>query len=88
VLRELEALVRRARSAGHGIEVLAALKEIQHRLSIYPQFGERLMNLHQTGETLWVAAIPPLVVRYVIDETIRTVFIGTPFLPLPNAGFE
>ena len=88
VIDDLQALIRRAYVAGYGAQALAALKEIERRLSIYPQFGERLMDLHHTGETLWVATIPPLVVRYVIDDGIRAVFIGTPFMPLPNAGFK
>ena len=88
VVRDLHALMRRAHRAGHGTVALAALKELHHRLAIYPQFGEKLMDLHQTGEALWLATIPPLVVQYVIDESIRTVFIGMPLQALPNAGFE
>ena len=63
VVLELDALMRRAHSAGHGLQALAALKDIEHRLGVYPQFGEKLTDLHQTGETLWVATIPPLVVQ-------------------------
>ena len=88
VSHELHALIRRAYDAGRARQAVTALGEIEHRLSIYPQFGEKLMDLQQTGETLWVATIPPLVVQYVIDEVIRTVFLGTPFKALPNAGFE
>ncbi len=88
VIRELEALMRRAYAAGHSKEALAALKEIEHRLSIYPQFGEKLRDLRQTGETLWVATVPPLVAEYVIDESIRSVFIARPFKVLSNAGFK
>jgi len=88
VIHEADALIRRAYSAGHGPRALAALREMDYRLSVYPQFGEKMMDLHQTGETLWVGTIPPLVVLYVIDERIRTAFIGTPFKALPNAGFE
>ena len=88
VIRELEALIRRASRAGHGLQPLAAAKELNHRLSLYPQFGEILMDLHQTGETLWVATIPPLVVQDIIDDSIRAVFIGTPIKALPGAGFE
>jgi hypothetical protein len=88
VIEELDNLIHRAHGAGHRSQALAALKEIERRLSIYPQFGEKLRDLHQIGQTLWVATVPPFVVRYVIDESIRTVFIGTPFKALPNSGFE
>jgi hypothetical protein len=88
VVHELQSLMRRAIAAGRGSQSLAALKEMQHRLSMYPQFGENLKGLRQTRETLWIGTIPPLVVQYVIDDVIRAVFIGIPIKALPNAGFE
>jgi hypothetical protein len=88
VIGELDALLRRAYAGGHGELALAALREMDYRLRIYPHFGEKLRDLQQTGETLWVATIPPLVVQYVIDEPMRSVFIGTPFKALPNAPFQ
>lgn len=88
VATELRALLKRARSGGFHREVLEALKRINYLLTIYPQFGEPLMDLQATGETLYLGAIPPLCFKYVIDESLRTVFIGTPFQALPNAGFD
>jgi hypothetical protein len=65
---------------------LQALKAIDHRLSVYPQFGEPLRDLKMRGETLWIGTIEPLVVQYIIDEPNRLVFVVVPLKILP--GFE
>ena len=41
VRAEMRALLDRAIDAGHGRAVLNALKELDARLRIYPQYGER-----------------------------------------------
>jgi hypothetical protein len=66
---------------------MAAAKEINRRLRVYPQFGEPRRDLPALGATLWAGTVPPLMLQYVIDEVYRVVFVAVPFKVLPNAGF-
>lgn len=77
-----------ARSRSRGNEFVAAVQEIDRVLQLYPQFGEPLRDLTAEPMTLWIGVIPPLVVRYCVDETRRLVMVGVPFLPLPGAGLD
>jgi len=86
VRSQLQDLINRAGQVGLGRQVLDAVKLIDQRLRIYPQFGQTLCDLLTPGETLWVAAVWPLLARYVIDEERRLVFVVAPFKPLPNLG--
>jgi hypothetical protein len=86
VRTELKELMTRAVSAGLGQAILDAVKTIDYRLHVYPQFGDPLRDLVTQGETLWIATVPPLIVEYVIDEPRRTVFVVVPLRPLPNSG--
>jgi hypothetical protein len=83
---ELKELLTRAAACGLGQQVLDAVKQIDARLRVYPQFGEPLLDLHTKGERLLVGTISPLVVRYIIDEENRLVFVIVPFKPLPHSG--
>jgi hypothetical protein len=85
---ELRALVDRAIDAGHGRAVLDALTELDARLRIYPQFGERRRDLATAGQSQWGATFPPLFVEYVIDEPNRAVYVVIPLKALPHAGFQ
>jgi hypothetical protein len=87
VSTEVQALTARATAAGHREVVLAALRTIDRMLRFYPQFGEPLQELEALGETVYAAAIPPLCVKYSIDESLRTVFVVVPMRVLPNSGF-
>jgi hypothetical protein len=87
VREELTKLIDRAREAGHGPEVLAALKSIDHRLRVYPQFGQPLRDLKLEPVRVWVACVPPLTVQYVLDEERRQVSVVVPIVPLPKSGF-
>lgn len=60
---EMKALYRRARVAGFGPQVLAALKKLEHVLAIYPQYGEPLRDLAAVGETVYVVTFDPLFVQ-------------------------
>jgi hypothetical protein len=88
VRTELRALIDRATGTGQGRAVLDALKELDARLRIYPQFGERRQDLSVTGQSQWGATFPPLFVEYVIDEPNRAVYVVIPFKALPHAGFQ
>jgi len=80
-------LPRGAKERGLGPQFLAALKEIDYRLRIYPQFGQPLSDLTLETAVIWIGVVPPLVVHYVLDEAQRTVFVVVPLVPLSNAGF-
>ena len=82
----LRELVARARESGHGPEVLAAAKEIDRRLRVYPQFGEPLVDLKQESGQVRVGTVPPLVVRYAVYEERRLVTVAVPILPMPGSG--
>jgi hypothetical protein len=82
----LRELVARARESGLGPEVVAAVKEIDRRLRVYPQFGEPLVELTQESGQVWVGAVPPLVVRYAVYEERRLVMVAVPILPMPGSG--
>lgn len=82
----LKNLVVRARALGLEREVLAAIREIDRRLRIYPQFGQPLRNLLVGSAQLWVGTVPPLVVQYVLDEDRRQVIVARPMTPLPGSG--
>lgn len=83
---ELSRLAARAKARGIGKQLLAALKEIERRLRIYPEFGEPLYDLNLIPGQIWIGTVPPLVVRYLIDFEKRLVIVATPFMPLPNSG--
>jgi hypothetical protein len=72
--------------SGLGQQALNAVKQIDARLRIFPQFGEPLCDLKTAGETLWIGTVPPLVVQYVIDEENRLVFVVIPVKLLPASG--
>ena len=82
----LRDLIVRAAAVGLGPDVLAAIRGIDTRLRIYPQFGQPLRDLSAVPAQLWVGVIPPLVVQYVLDESRRQVMVVHPITPLPNSG--
>jgi len=86
VRRALMDLLSRAKALGFAEQVLQAIKEIDARLRLYPQFGEPLRQLKQVGQTMFVGTVAPLVVQYIIDEENRLVFVVVPLKPLPNSG--
>jgi hypothetical protein len=86
VREELVALAARAREVGLGSRVLAAAREIDRRLQLYPQFGQPLRDLSVKPAQLWIGVVPPLVVQYVLDEEKRLVMVVLPFRPLTRSG--
>lgn len=82
----LRRLIAGARERGLAQQVLDAVKEIDRRLHLYPQFGEPLADLtHESGQ-VWIGTIPPLFVRYAIYEERRLVVVSVPIMPLSGAG--
>jgi hypothetical protein len=81
----LRDLVAEGKARGIGQQVVAALKELDRRLHLYPQFGEPLRDLALEPAREWVAAVPPVVLRYVVDEERRLVLVVVPPSFLPHA---
>lgn len=86
VRSELQDLVATAKARGMKQQVLTALKAIDYRLHIYPQFGQPIRDLQLESAKIWIGVVPPLVVQYVIYEDKSEVWVAVPILPLPNSG--
>jgi hypothetical protein len=69
---------------GLGRQALDAVKTLDFRLRIYPQFGEPLRDLQIESETLWAGTVPPFAAHYIIDEERRLVFVVRPLQLLPS----
>lgn len=88
VREELKGLLSRARQRGLGPQVLAAVKEMDRRLRVYPQFGQPLRDLKLKPAQLWIGVVDPLVVQYSVDDDRRLVIVVMPISTLPNAGLD
>jgi hypothetical protein len=84
---ELAALIARANAHGRGETPVAALRVMDDRLRVYPQFGQPLRDAAVESAQEWVGVIEPLVVRYIIYEERRLVCIVKPITPLPRSGY-
>jgi hypothetical protein len=84
----LKTLGARAKERGLGKEFLAAVRQLDERLRVYPQFGQPLYNLRLEPAQVWVGVVPPLVVQYSLDEERRLVMVASPIEPLPRSGLE
>jgi hypothetical protein len=73
-----------ARSRSDGGDFLAALKEFDRRLRIYPQFGEQLVDLKQELGQVWIGFVRPLSMRYSVFENARIVNVGLYPVLLPR----
>ena len=65
-----------ARDRGDGEEYLAALREFDRRLRLYPQFGDPLSDLTNDPGQIRVGIILPLAMRYAVLEERREVSVG------------
>lgn len=80
-------LLVRAMTTGLFAQIAQAVRELHRRLEWIPlDFGEPLKDLVQLGIQIRVGTVPPLVVRYGVDEERRIVHVGLPFDLLPNSG--
>ncbi len=77
----------RATKGGQRDSFLAALKELDRLLHLYPQFGEPLLDLKKEVGQVYCGTVPPLVVRYAVFEDRRLVFVGSPPQLLLNTGY-
>ncbi len=86
VRQRLLALADIARQRGDGGEFLAALKEFDRRLRIYPQFGEQLVDLRKEPGQVWIGTVRPLAMRYGVLEERRLVIVAAiPVVPRSTA---
>ncbi len=74
------------RNPDHTAELVGALRELERRLRIYPQFGQPLWDLSVRPARLWIGVVSPLVLHYVVDEDRRVVMVASPPRPLPHTG--
>jgi hypothetical protein len=87
VRADLIRLAARASAASLSSQFLAAIKEIDYRLRVYPQFGQPLFDLKLESAQVWTGVVPPLVAKYSIDEERRLVMVTTPFVTFSRSGF-
>src|SRR3954453_7485570 len=83
----LVALIARATATGRDQPLRAALSDLDHRLRVYPQFGQPLLDSAIESAQEWLGVVPPLVVRYIIYEERRLVCVVKPITPLPRSGY-
>jgi uncharacterized protein YaaR (DUF327 family) len=60
VRNELKKLIARAKKRGLNAQVHTAVKEIDQRLHIFPQFGDLLADLSLAPGQLRMGTVPPL----------------------------
>ena len=77
-----------ARQRGDGEAFLAALKEFDRRLSLYPQFGEPLVDLTREAGQVWIGTVRPLALRYAVFDERRVVMVAAIPVLLPKAEPE
>jgi hypothetical protein len=88
VRNQLRSHITKARDRGLGPQVLAAMKELDRLLHLYPQFGQPLRDLELKPAQLWIGVVAPLVAHYVLDEERRLVGVGFTHLMLPKSGLQ
>lgn len=86
VRQRLLGLADVARERGDGEAFLAALKEFHRRLSLYPQFGEPLIDLKKEAGQVWVGVVRPLAMRYGVFDERRLVMVAALPVLLPKSG--
>jgi hypothetical protein len=88
VRQRLLALADIAQQRGDGEAFIAALKEFDRLLRIYPQFGDPLVDLKKEPGQVRIGIVRPLTMRYgVFDERRLVIVTGIPVL-LPKAESE
>jgi hypothetical protein len=75
------ALADIAQQRGDAEEFIAALKEFDRRLRIYPQFGEPLVDLKKEPGQVWIGIVRPLAMRYGVFDERRLVIAAAKAKP-------
>ncbi len=76
VQQRLVELAAIAKARGDSEEFLAALKEFDRRLQLYPQFGDPLTDLLAEDGQVRLGVVPPLTMRYGVLEEQKMVFVA------------
>jgi hypothetical protein len=74
----LRKMVIEAQSTDQRSVLVAAVRELDRLLHLYPQFGEPLMDLKHEGGQIWHGMVGPMMVRYAIYEDRRLVMVAIP----------
>jgi hypothetical protein len=83
----IKELLERATDKGRMTEIAQVLRAIIRRLEWIPlDYGDPLRDLVHLGLQERSAVLPPLVVKFFVDETRRIVYVTTPLKLLPNTG--
>lgn len=85
VRQRLLGLADIARQRGDGEEFIAALKEFDRLLRIYPQFGEPLVDLKKEPGQVWIGIVRPLAMRYGVFDERRLVIVSAFPVLLPKS---
>lgn len=88
VRQRLLELAAAARARGDGEAFLAALREFDRRLRLYPQFGDPLIDLLGEAGQVRLGAVPPLAMRYGVLEQRRAVLVAALPVLLPRRAAE
>lgn len=88
VLQHIRLLATQATARGDGPAFTAALKELDRRLRVYPQFGDPQIDLTVGGGQLRIGIIRPISIRYGVNEDLRIVFCTAPPTLLPMDRLE
>jgi hypothetical protein len=86
--QRLLTLAKEAAVRGDGSAFAAALKEFHRRLTIYPQFGDPLIDLTEEPGQIYNGIIPPLSLRYGVyaDRRLVLVVASPVLMAQPKAG--
>jgi hypothetical protein len=69
-------LCQTAKARGYGADALRALKTIDERLKVYPQFGEPIRNYAALGVTEYRGHVWQITFTYAVDEQRRLVHVA------------
>ena len=75
VFDKVRELATKATARGDGEAFLAALREFDRRLRVYPQFGDPLIDLWEPTGQIRLGIVPPLAMRYAVFEERRLVLV-------------
>jgi hypothetical protein len=79
----LRELVEKAKARGCGGDALRALRTLDERLRIYPQFGEPIRDYPALDLTEYRGHVWQITLTYAVDEQRRIVHVAAAPKPLP-----
>ena len=88
VFDKVRELAAAATARGDGEAFLAALREFDRRLRVYPQFGDPLIDLREPAGQIRLGIVPPLAMRYAVFEEQRLVLVAAMPVLLPRRDAE